>query len=101
MFLPALERAAAKGARVSWGASRMASQVSPRGGSGGCPWPSHLFQNIGCDYEIDSYAVEDRCGVCQGDGSTCRTVKKTFEESEGLGECAVISGRLVRAGDGL
>uniref|UniRef100_A0A8C7E3E1 ADAM metallopeptidase with thrombospondin type 1 motif 7 n=1 Tax=Naja naja TaxID=35670 RepID=A0A8C7E3E1_NAJNA len=44
-----------------------------------------ICKNIGCDYEIDSYAVEDRCGVCHGDGSTCRTVKKTFEESEGLG----------------
>uniref|UniRef100_A0A670ZHY5 ADAM metallopeptidase with thrombospondin type 1 motif 7 n=1 Tax=Pseudonaja textilis TaxID=8673 RepID=A0A670ZHY5_PSETE len=44
-----------------------------------------ICKNVGCDYEIDSYAVEDRCGVCHGDGSTCRTVKKTFEESEGLG----------------
>ncbi|XP_026543694.1 A disintegrin and metalloproteinase with thrombospondin motifs 7 [Notechis scutatus] len=44
-----------------------------------------ICKNVGCDYEIDSYAVEDRCGVCHGDGSTCRTVRKTFEESEGLG----------------
>lgn len=78
----------------------MASQGSPRGGSGGCPLPPHLFQNIGCDYEIDSYALEDQCGVCHGDGSTCQTVKKTFEESEGLGECAFISGRPVGAGEG-
>lgn len=48
-----------------------------------CP---SLLQNVGCDYEIDSYAVEDRCGVCRGDGSTCQTVTKTFEEREGLGE---------------
>lgn len=40
---------------------------------------------MGCDYEIDSNAVEDRCGVCHGNGSTCETVKKTFKESEGLG----------------
>uniref|UniRef100_A0A8B9L0N7 ADAM metallopeptidase with thrombospondin type 1 motif 7 n=1 Tax=Astyanax mexicanus TaxID=7994 RepID=A0A8B9L0N7_ASTMX len=44
-----------------------------------------ICKNIGCDYEIDSNAVEDRCGVCQGNGSTCETVKKTFEDSEGLG----------------
>lgn len=44
------------------------------------------LQNVGCDYEIDSNAVEDRCGVCHGDGSTCHTVKKTFEDSEGLGK---------------
>uniref|UniRef100_A0A6I8P898 ADAM metallopeptidase with thrombospondin type 1 motif 7 n=1 Tax=Ornithorhynchus anatinus TaxID=9258 RepID=A0A6I8P898_ORNAN len=44
-----------------------------------------ICKNVGCDYEIDSNAIEDRCGVCHGDGSTCQTVKKTFEESEGLG----------------
>lgn len=44
------------------------------------------LQKVGCDYEIDSNAVEDRCGVCHGDGSTCHTVQKTFEDSEGLGK---------------
>lgn len=44
-----------------------------------------LSQYIGCDYEIDSDAVEDQCGVCHGNGSTCKTVRKTFEDSEGLG----------------
>ena len=34
---------------------------------------------------IDSSAVEDRCGVCHGNGSTCTTVRRTFEETEGLG----------------
>ena len=47
-----------------------------------------VLQNVGCDYEIDSNAVEDRCGICNGNGSTCETVKKTFEESEGLGKAA-------------
>ncbi|XP_040896315.1 A disintegrin and metalloproteinase with thrombospondin motifs 7 [Toxotes jaculatrix] len=46
---------------------------------------SGICKNIGCDYVIDSSAVEDRCGVCHGNGSTCTTVKRTFEESEGLG----------------
>uniref|UniRef100_A0A8C0EHC5 ADAM metallopeptidase with thrombospondin type 1 motif 7 n=1 Tax=Bubo bubo TaxID=30461 RepID=A0A8C0EHC5_BUBBB len=44
-----------------------------------------ICKNVGCDYEIDSNAVEDRCGVCHGDGSTCHTIRKTFEDSEGLG----------------
>ncbi|XP_039992619.1 A disintegrin and metalloproteinase with thrombospondin motifs 7 isoform X2 [Xiphias gladius] len=44
-----------------------------------------ICKNMGCDYVIDSSAVEDRCGVCHGNGSTCTTVKRTFEESEGLG----------------
>ncbi|NXG37739.1 ATS7 metalloproteinase, partial [Dromaius novaehollandiae] len=44
-----------------------------------------ICKNVGCDYEIDSNAVEDQCGVCHGNGSTCQTVKKMFEDSEGLG----------------
>ncbi|KAM9311948.1 A disintegrin and metalloproteinase with thrombospondin motifs 7 [Gastrophryne carolinensis] len=44
-----------------------------------------ICKNIGCDYEIDSNAVEDRCGVCHGDSSSCHTVHKTFEASDGLG----------------
>ena len=44
-----------------------------------------MLQNIGCDYVIESTAIEDRCGVCLGNGSTCTTVRRTFEETEGLG----------------
>uniref|UniRef100_A0A8C5K4W0 ADAM metallopeptidase with thrombospondin type 1 motif 7 n=1 Tax=Jaculus jaculus TaxID=51337 RepID=A0A8C5K4W0_JACJA len=44
-----------------------------------------ICKNVGCDYEIDSGAVEDRCGVCHGNGSTCHTVSGTFKEAEGLG----------------
>eukprot|EP00061_Rhincodon_typus_P009992 g33920.t1 len=46
----------------------------------------HSPENVGCDYEIDSNALEDRCGVCHGNGSTCETVKKTFDKTEGLGD---------------
>ncbi|XP_076594528.1 A disintegrin and metalloproteinase with thrombospondin motifs 7 [Chaetodon auriga] len=44
-----------------------------------------ICKAVGCDYVIESSAVEDRCGVCHGNGSTCTTVRRTFEESEGLG----------------
>ncbi|KAF3686676.1 A disintegrin and metalloproteinase with thrombospondin motifs 7 [Channa argus] len=44
-----------------------------------------ICKNVGCDYKIDSTAVEDRCGVCHGNGSTCTTVRRTFEDREGLG----------------
>ncbi|XP_077445946.1 A disintegrin and metalloproteinase with thrombospondin motifs 7 isoform X2 [Stigmatopora argus] len=44
-----------------------------------------ICKNVGCDYVIESNAMEDRCGVCLGNGSTCATLRKTFEESEGLG----------------
>lgn len=40
---------------------------------------------VGCDYEIDSSAAEDRCGVCLGDGSACQTVRKMFKQKEGSG----------------
>ncbi|XP_037550345.1 A disintegrin and metalloproteinase with thrombospondin motifs 7 [Nematolebias whitei] len=44
-----------------------------------------ICQNIGCDYMINSNSVEDRCGVCNGNNSTCKTVRRTFQESEGIG----------------
>ncbi|XP_029434995.1 A disintegrin and metalloproteinase with thrombospondin motifs 12 isoform X2 [Rhinatrema bivittatum] len=44
-----------------------------------------MCKNVGCDYELNSFAMEDRCGVCLGDGSTCQTVKKTFNQTEGFG----------------
>ncbi|ERE81444.1 A disintegrin and metalloproteinase with thrombospondin motif 12 [Cricetulus griseus] len=44
-----------------------------------------ICKRIGCDYEIDSNATEDRCGVCLGDGSACQTVKKLFRQKEGSG----------------
>lgn len=37
----------------------------------------HL-QKVGCDKEIGSNKVDDKCGVCGGDNSHCRTVKGTF-----------------------
>lgn len=36
------------------------------------------FQKVGCNREIGSTKVEDKCGVCGGDNSHCRTVKGTF-----------------------
>ncbi|XP_053153473.1 A disintegrin and metalloproteinase with thrombospondin motifs 12 [Hemicordylus capensis] len=44
-----------------------------------------MCKTVGCDYEINSNATEDQCGVCLGDGSSCQTVKITFNQSEGFG----------------
>ncbi|XP_004678465.1 PREDICTED: A disintegrin and metalloproteinase with thrombospondin motifs 12 [Condylura cristata] len=44
-----------------------------------------ICKTVGCDYEIDSSATEDRCGVCLGDGSACQTVRKVFKQKEGSG----------------
>ncbi|XP_016369460.1 ADAMTS-like protein 3 [Sinocyclocheilus rhinocerous] len=36
---------------------------------------SGICQEIGCDRQLGSNAKEDNCGVCAGDGSTCRLVR--------------------------
>ncbi|TRY77637.1 hypothetical protein DNTS_005783, partial [Danionella cerebrum] len=41
-------------------------------------------QKIGCDGIIGSSAKEDRCGVCNGDGKSCRIVRGDFNHSRGM-----------------
>lgn len=36
-------------------------------------------QHVGCDGILHSEAVEDKCRVCGGDGSTCETVNGAFQ----------------------
>lgn len=36
------------------------------------------FQKVGCDWVVDSKAIEDACGICQGDGSTCHTIRGEY-----------------------
>ncbi|XP_028922029.1 ADAMTS-like protein 3 isoform X2 [Ornithorhynchus anatinus] len=36
---------------------------------------SGICQAVGCDRQLGSGAKEDNCGVCAGDGSTCRLVR--------------------------
>lgn len=49
-------------------------------------------QDVGCDFKIGSGAQEDICGVCKGNGTTCRTVEGRFNQLAGSGyvEAAVI-----------
>lgn len=35
-------------------------------------------QQAGCDHVLNSKARRDKCGVCGGDNSSCRTVGGTF-----------------------
>ena len=37
-----------------------------------------LFQLAGCDGIIGSGTVKDRCGICNGDGSTCQLISGIF-----------------------
>lgn len=63
------------------------SEVPSRVTAPACVFPLQplFLQRVGCDYEIDSNATEDRCGVCLGDGSACQTVRKMFKQKEGSG----------------
>ncbi|EPQ01992.1 ADAMTS-like protein 3 [Myotis brandtii] len=36
---------------------------------------SGICQAVGCDRQLGSHAQEDNCGVCAGNGSTCRLVR--------------------------
>uniref|UniRef100_UPI00398F4A74 ADAMTS-like protein 1 n=1 Tax=Pristiophorus japonicus TaxID=55135 RepID=UPI00398F4A74 len=35
-------------------------------------------QVVGCDHKLGSHAKEDNCGVCSGNGSTCRLVRGQY-----------------------
>ncbi|TKS89715.1 disintegrin and metalloproteinase with thrombospondin motifs 3 [Collichthys lucidus] len=37
--------------------------------------------HVGCDKEVGSYKQDDKCGVCEGDNSHCRTVKLTLTKT--------------------
>ncbi|XP_075416084.1 ADAMTS-like protein 1 isoform X2 [Tenrec ecaudatus] len=40
---------------------------------------SGLCQIVGCDHQLGSTVKEDTCGVCHGDGSTCRLVRGQYK----------------------
>ncbi|XP_062331564.1 A disintegrin and metalloproteinase with thrombospondin motifs 3 isoform X1 [Osmerus eperlanus] len=37
--------------------------------------------HVGCDKEVGSYKQDDKCGICGGDNSHCRTVKLTLTKT--------------------
>lgn len=45
----------------------------------------YLYQDVGCDHLIGSGAKEDICGVCKGNGTSCRTVEGRFNQLAGSG----------------
>uniref|UniRef100_A0A665XEX7 ADAMTS like 1 n=1 Tax=Echeneis naucrates TaxID=173247 RepID=A0A665XEX7_ECHNA len=47
---------------------------------------SGLCQIVGCDHELGSTAKEDNCGVCNGDGSSCRLVRGHFKSQHASGK---------------
>ncbi|PNF40674.1 hypothetical protein B7P43_G03792 [Cryptotermes secundus] len=51
---------------------------------------SGICRRVGCDWEVDSGAREDRCGICHGDGSQCETQKGVYSKREGSGYKEVV-----------
>ncbi|CAH1113494.1 unnamed protein product [Psylliodes chrysocephalus] len=37
--------------------------------------------NVGCDFQLDSDAVEDVCGICNGDGTQCKIVDEVYKDT--------------------
>ncbi|XP_035870816.1 A disintegrin and metalloproteinase with thrombospondin motifs 19 isoform X3 [Phyllostomus discolor] len=47
-------------------------------------------QKVGCDGVLGSLAREDHCGVCNGNGKSCRVVKGEFNHTRGTGYVEVL-----------
>ncbi|KAJ8268917.1 hypothetical protein COCON_G00115240 [Conger conger] len=47
---------------------------------------SGVCQIVGCDLELGSAAKEDNCGVCNGDGSSCRLVRGHYKSQHAAGK---------------
>ncbi|CAL8327506.1 unnamed protein product [Lota lota] len=47
---------------------------------------SGACQIVGCDHELGSAAKEDNCGVCNGDGSSCRLVRGQYKSQHSSGK---------------
>lgn len=41
-------------------------------------FPCPREQKVGCDGVVGSSKQEDKCGVCEGDNSSCKTFKDTI-----------------------
>ncbi|XP_063218509.1 A disintegrin and metalloproteinase with thrombospondin motifs 7-like [Bacillus rossius redtenbacheri] len=44
-----------------------------------------VCKRVGCDWVVDSNATEDRCGICRGDGSQCKTLTGEYNHKQGTG----------------
>lgn len=40
-----------------------------------------VFQRVGCDDVVGSEEIRDRCGVCGGDGRSCKLISGLFQHS--------------------
>ncbi|XP_046737583.1 A disintegrin and metalloproteinase with thrombospondin motifs 7 [Diprion similis] len=49
-----------------------------------------ICKKVGCDWVVESDATEDRCGVCHGDGTQCKTTTGQYDKNEGPGYNEVV-----------
>ncbi|XP_072392013.1 A disintegrin and metalloproteinase with thrombospondin motifs 12-like [Diabrotica undecimpunctata] len=42
---------------------------------------SGICKKVGCDYQLDSDAVEDVCGICNGDGTQCKIIDEIYKDT--------------------
>ncbi|XP_033962060.1 ADAMTS-like protein 1 isoform X1 [Pseudochaenichthys georgianus] len=47
---------------------------------------SGVCQIVGCDHDLGSAVKEDNCGVCNGDGSSCRLVRGHYKTQHASGK---------------
>ena len=45
-----------------------------------------MLQKVGCDGLLGSLAREDHCGVCNGNGKSCKIIKGDFNHTRGAGD---------------
>ncbi|KAK0073476.1 hypothetical protein PV326_013373, partial [Microctonus aethiopoides] len=48
-------------------------------------------QKVGCDWVLGSSAIEDRCHICQGDGTQCTVIEGDYNETKGYGYAKVVT----------
>ncbi|KAK0072793.1 hypothetical protein PV325_010782, partial [Microctonus aethiopoides] len=48
-------------------------------------------REVGCDWILESGAIEDRCQVCQGDGTQCTFIEGDYNETRGYGYAKVVT----------
>jgi hypothetical protein len=39
---------------------------------------SFTLKQVGCDWKLNSNAANDNCGVCNGNGNTCKIIDGTL-----------------------
>lgn len=63
------------------------------------PFTFFTEQQAGCDHVLNSKARRDKCGVCGGDNSSCKTVAGTFNIVRyGKLQCLLLPYPLLSAG---